>query len=299
MKKNILNKWGWFGYQLGRLEILWGSPYDIENAKDEIKNSLTQFLDNEDVNYNDTNYKSFMESILNYFRGSNIEIFSCIAIGICVFRTQLAMDLQTSQKKDADEFVQLAESALSIIPTYIVKDKGLLFSVIKQNIDKNILDLLDVIYRTIKSDTTSSQNNNISITKSEKQQYVFVSYSSRDYSLVQEIVEIFRENNISIWMAPESIPVGSDYTESIYDAINNCSAFLLLLTDNSQSSKWVPKEMDLAITLDKVIFPVHLDRSKIKNNIYFRLTNSQVIEAYDKRNDAILITVKDIKKFLS
>ena len=81
-------------------------------------------------------------------------------------------------------------------------------------------------------------------------------------------------------MAPTSIPGGADYSEVIVDVIEKNSGVVLVLTENSQESKWVPKELDIAITADKIIFPVHMDSVEIIKKIHFRITESQVIEAH-------------------
>ena len=91
---------------------------------------------------------------------------------------------------------------------------------------------------------------------------------------------MLENSGISCWMAPASIPGGADYSEVIVDAIEKSSGVVLVLTENSQESKWVPKELDIAITADKVIIPIHMDSSSIINKIHFRITDSQVIEAY-------------------
>lgn len=87
-------------------------------------------------------------------------------------------------------------------------------------------------------------------------------------------------------MAPQSIPAGSDYASEIPKAIENCSTFILYLSEESQESKWVPKELDLAITCGKPIIPVHMDESALKAAFNFRLTNVQRIEAFGRYTDA-------------
>lgn len=54
---------------------------------------------------------------------------------------------------------------------------------------------------------------------------IFISYSSRDYNTAQTIRKVLENNSIECWMAPESIPMGSDYACEIPDAIEKCSAF--------------------------------------------------------------------------
>ena len=59
---------------------------------------------------------------------------------------------------------------------------------------------------------------------------VFISYSSIEYNKVMEISNVLEKNGINCWMAPQSIPAGSDYGAEIPKAINTCDAFLLVLS---------------------------------------------------------------------
>lgn len=108
---------------------------------------------------------------------------------------------------------------------------------------------------------------------------VFISYSSRDYDLACTIRKFLSENRIHCWMAPESIPAGGDYSRAIPGAIEKCDVFLLILSENSQQSKWVPKELDLAITYDKTVIPFHVDQSEIAKPFHFRLVDVQIVDA--------------------
>lgn len=94
---------------------------------------------------------------------------------------------------------------------------------------------------------------------------VFISYSSKDYAIATKIRNKLRENNINCWMAPDSIPGGSDYAHEIPSAIESCDYFLIALSENSQQSVWVPKELDLAITAKKTVLPIIIDSSALEN----------------------------------
>ena len=115
---------------------------------------------------------------------------------------------------------------------------------------------------------------------------IFISYSSRDYNTAQTIRKVLENNSIECWMAPESIPMGSDYACEIPDAIEKCSAFLLVLSKCAQESNWVPKELDLAITYNKVIIPFQIDDEMLTKPFNFRLTNVQRIEAFHNLEQA-------------
>ncbi len=76
---------------------------------------------------------------------------------------------------------------------------------------------------------------------------VFISYSSKDSLIANEIKYNLKLHNISCWMAPQSIPTGSNYQTEVLNAIKNSKIFLLVLSENSQNSTYVKKELDLAI----------------------------------------------------
>ena len=60
---------------------------------------------------------------------------------------------------------------------------------------------------------------------------VFISYKSEEYGEANNVRKILTANGISCWMAPESIPMGSNYTQVIPAAIENCKVFLLILSE--------------------------------------------------------------------
>lgn len=109
---------------------------------------------------------------------------------------------------------------------------------------------------------------------------IFISYSSRDYDTARTIKKVLESNGIECWMAPESIPIGSDYAYEIPNAIESCTAFLLVLSKSAQNSNWVPKELDLAITYNKSVIPFQIDGEMLTKPFNFRLTNVQRIEAF-------------------
>ena len=87
-------------------------------------------------------------------------------------------------------------------------------------------------------------------------------------------------------MAPQSIPGGSSYGNEIDSAIQECSVLVLILSENSQQSFWVPKEVSLALTYGKTVLPFHIDSSIIIKPFTFYITDVQFIEAYSRQDDA-------------
>ncbi len=109
---------------------------------------------------------------------------------------------------------------------------------------------------------------------------VFISYKSEEYEEAAIIRELFTQYGISCWMAPESIPGGSDYATEIPNGIDGCKVFVLMLSNMAQKSKWVKKEVDWAINNDKLILTFIKERFKYNKAFGFYLTDVQDYKCY-------------------
>ncbi len=122
---------------------------------------------------------------------------------------------------------------------------------------------------------------------------IFISYKSEEYYYADKVRYALEQSGISCWMAPDSIPGGASYATEIPRAINQCKAFVLILTDKSQNSKWVPRELDRAINAGKVILPFMPEKMKLNDDITFYLTNVQMYMAYDDWDRELSRLIKD------
>lgn len=104
---------------------------------------------------------------------------------------------------------------------------------------------------------------------------VFISYSTRERTQAYAIRAFLTERGITCWMAPESIPTGSNYTKEIPVAIRNCQVFLLILSENAQKSPWVLRELDGAVNNSKYVLPYLLDDTPMEDEFQFLLTGCQ------------------------
>ncbi len=153
-------------------------------------------------------------------------------------------------------------------------------------------DIGEPIAETVTSNTPSVLSHKI-----PEDSFVFISYSSKEVEIANQLKHILETNGVLCWMAPQSIPAGSDYAIEIPKAIEKCKAFLLLLSDASQKSPWVPREVSLAISNEKIVVPFQIDNATIGNAFNFYLTNSQRISAYNRMTEAykeLLARLKDI-----
>lgn len=127
---------------------------------------------------------------------------------------------------------------------------------------------------------------------------VFISYKTEEFSEALWVKETLETNGISCWMAPMSIPGGSNYAAEIPQAIRECKVFVLLLSQKCQESKWVPRELDQAINEGKTILPFMLENCTLKDEFNFYLSNVQRYEAYESKSKAIERMVCEIKAII-
>jgi len=107
--------------------------------------------------------------------------------------------------------------------------------------------------------------------------YAFISYSSKDQPVADSVRELFKKKGITTWMAPYDIPVGSKYALVISKALKECACLVLLLTNASQSSTWVSKEVERAISYNKVIIPIQLESLVLNDEFEFYISTDQII----------------------
>lgn len=99
-------------------------------------------------------------------------------------------------------------------------------------------------------------------------------------------------------MAPACIPGGSNYAVEIPRAIKQAKVFVLILSAKAQSSQWVSKEIDMAVTQRKIILPFMLENCALKDDFDFYLTNVQRYTAYENKALAAEKMIKEIKAVL-
>lgn len=133
--------------------------------------------------------------------------------------------------------------------------------------EKKAIELLELVERMVAKTVDHSPE-------------VFISYSSKQFKEASEIRSVLTEAGISCWMAPDSIPGGSQYWQEIPIALANTKVLVLLLTPDAESSKWVPKEVNTAIENRSVIIP--FQPYEYENGAAFRfiLSDIQVIRAW-------------------
>ncbi len=119
--------------------------------------------------------------------------------------------------------------------------------------------------------------------------YWFISHSSKDIKIIEQLINILKNCGILYWKAPEMIPAGSNYAREIPKAIKDCNIFLFVVSEASQNSIWVEKEVDIAINYRKKVIPVRIDEISLNDMYRFYLNNIQTIDISVQPNGQIPI----------
>ena len=127
---------------------------------------------------------------------------------------------------------------------------------------------------------------------------VFISYSSKDTQTVKKIAQALKDAGITYWKAPEMIPAGSNYAREIPRAIEKCQVFLLVLSESSQESIWVEKEIDCAINHRKTIVPLNITGVPLSDMFRFYLNNVQTIPYDEDQEEAVSRLLERLRNLL-
>ena len=111
---------------------------------------------------------------------------------------------------------------------------------------------------------------------------VFVSYSSLDKDIVENIVEKLENSGFSCWYAPRDIKPGQEWVKAINGAMEEAKIFLFVYTENSNRSGQVYNEIALAFHLGKILIPYRLSDIPMSSEIKYYLTRVHWLDAANK-----------------
>lgn len=104
---------------------------------------------------------------------------------------------------------------------------------------------------------------------------IFISYSSRDREKAEQLTELLASAGLSVWIDQAGIDVSTSWSKEIVQAINDCRAFLVLLSPASLASHNVIKEVSLASEKRKKILPLELEPVTLTEDFEYQLAGIQ------------------------
>lgn len=123
---------------------------------------------------------------------------------------------------------------------------------------------------------------------------VFISHSSKDAKIANAICNTLEANNIRCWLAPRDIRPGSDWAESINNAIESSKSLVLVFSENSNNSTQVAKELNLAINNKLIVLPFKIDDSTPTGSMKYYLSDTHWLDAINGDIKDEIENLKDV-----
>ncbi|MEO0364534.1 MAG: toll/interleukin-1 receptor domain-containing protein [Pseudomonadota bacterium] len=124
----------------------------------------------------------------------------------------------------------------------------------------------------------------------------FVSYASQDAFHATRLSEFLEQHKVVCWIAPRDIALGQNYGEAIVRAIYHCRCMVVLLSEHSNQSKHVAKEVERAVHADLLLIPVRLDQTLPSGALEYLLSTNQWLDLGSSADPGALMPVVDAIK---
>ncbi len=108
---------------------------------------------------------------------------------------------------------------------------------------------------------------------------VFISYSSVDKTAANEVCEALERNEITCWIAPRNIGVGS-YASAIIKGIEECKLVVLIFSSHSNKSPQVEREIERAVSKGKTIYPLRVENVVPSPDLELFISSEQWMDAF-------------------
>lgn len=127
---------------------------------------------------------------------------------------------------------------------------------------------------------------------------VFISYSHVDKVYADYVCNYLESEGIRCWYAPRDIKYGDEWAAAITAAIESSKGFILILTQNSNLSNQVYKEVNLAVTHRAYLFTLKLESIELQKGLNYYLSDTHWIDAdktsFEKHLPALVSYLKTI-----
>jgi len=88
--------------------------------------------------------------------------------------------------------------------------------------------------------------------------HIFISYSHKDSDYAHRLAEELEQKGFSVWI-DDRIDYGTQWPRVIQEHLDDCSAFIVIMTPRSYQSDWVQNELSRAKRKGKKVFPLLLE----------------------------------------
>ncbi|HXW76901.1 MAG TPA: TIR domain-containing protein [Candidatus Eremiobacteraceae bacterium] len=127
---------------------------------------------------------------------------------------------------------------------------------------------------------------------------VFISYSHVEHDVASAACAALESSGISCWMAPRDVVAGRGYPEQIEAAIAQSRACVLVFSNDSNASRQVHSEIELAFSGGIAIIPFRIGDVQPSGNLRYLLAGTHWLDAAADANGRIPELVEMTKVIL-
>jgi len=109
---------------------------------------------------------------------------------------------------------------------------------------------------------------------------VFVSHAREDAAIAERVAAYLEQRGLACWIAPRDVPAGMEYGAAILQGIEESAVLLLLLSERSNESQFVHREVERAVSKAKPVLPLRIREIAPSGALEFFLSQAQWVDAW-------------------
>ena len=106
---------------------------------------------------------------------------------------------------------------------------------------------------------------------------IFLSYSRKDGEFIKKLAGDIQHKGFSTWLDVGDIYAGKLWRKEIVEGIENCAAFVIAISSNAIKSENVVKELSIAESAGKKIFPILIEEVDIPREMKYQIAGVQLV----------------------
>jgi ankyrin repeat protein len=108
---------------------------------------------------------------------------------------------------------------------------------------------------------------------------VFISHSSQDKAVAEAVCANLESQGITCWIAPRDVLPGVEYAEGLLEAIITSRMFVLILSEASNASPQVLREVEIAVSKGIPILPLRIDNVTLSRSMEYYISTQHWLDA--------------------
>ena len=108
---------------------------------------------------------------------------------------------------------------------------------------------------------------------------VFISYSTKDKTVADAVCAKLESQKIRCWIAPRDVPAGQPFAASLVKAIRASSVIVLILSQGSNQSTHVLREVGEAVDSGIPILPLRIEDVNPTDELHYYIKSIHWLDA--------------------